>query len=486
MKKRFLLALMVLSVALLIGCSTENPPPASSGGGETFEPYELVVPEVMPRIDITTPDGDNSWATKYTREDKLNGLIDYTDATVSVTNCDEEYVLNAEKAEVKVRGNYTLIYDKKPIRIKFKEKNGMLGMNGGQEYKNWVLLCEWKDPSLLRNALTFYLGNTILGQDGFYSSDFRTVEVYLNGSYWGVYLLSEQQEAKDGRTSVPEVPKNYAGTDIGYFFEYDGYYMLEGPDGDPTFEMAYGGGRADLRGYTVKSDINSPAQLDFLRSYLNNLYLIVERANKQGVYYKFDEDKKTILLDKKCQSAKDAVGAVIDLDSLVDTYILNELACDLDVDYSSFYLSLDMTAKGKQKLIFEAPWDFDSAYGIWIDICNDAEGLYAMERGNPWFKLFEGVEWFEELVKEKWAKLKEDGVFMNAAAMIERLSTQYAQHYVQNHERWEKRVTQGHGSLIPSMEVFPSVAGAHTIASQQLSDWFARRLAYLDSVWTKE
>jgi hypothetical protein len=251
-------------------------------------------------------------------------------------------------AEVKVRGNATLNYEKKPIRIKFEKKQSLLGLHGGEKYKNWVLLADWKDLSMTNNTVAFYLGKTILGSDGYYCTDFRNVEVYLNGEYWGVYLLVEQQEAKDGRSSVPEVEDDYTGNDIGYFFEYDGYYADEKnmPDGDPTFTMNHQGLPASSNGYTVKSDINADSQLTFLQTYMNNIMYIAHQATK-GRYYKFDENYNVVSAGQG-QSAKDIIGTVIDLQSLVDVYILNEIAKDLDVDWSSFYLSLDMSAEGNK------------------------------------------------------------------------------------------------------------------------------------------
>ena len=467
----------------------------SDGEGDTSKPEETpasgtsITSGVMPSVYITTDDDENSWATRYQRSDKLAGLIEYTDAIINVEDCAEEYEIVDALAEVKVRGNYTLNYDKKPIRIKFKEKTGMLGLHDGEAYKNWVLLAEWKDPSLLRNALTFYLGNAILGEDGYYCSDFEYVEVYLNGEYWGVYLLVEQQEVKDGRTSVPEVEKGYTGTDIGYFFEYDGYYDEEAamPDGDPTFEMKYGGGRDGARGYTIKSDIYSDAQVDFLRGYMNNLYTIVYRAIYEDRYFEFNDDMTGLVSAACYENAMEAVASVIDLDSLVDTYILNEIACDLDVDFSSFYLSLDLTEDGAGLLVFEAPWDFDSAYGIWRRMCTDARGLYAMKRGNPWFKLFEGVDWFEALVKERWAEIRACGVLDGALSMIETKTELYREYYIENHERWRKRLDEGHyGNLIPLLEQFDDPATAQAIAADHLSDWLTRRIEYLDGVWAKE
>ena len=398
--------------------------------------YQPTISEVMPSIRINTADGKNNWATQYNRNDKLQDRIDYVDATVSVNNCETEYQMSDVAAEVKVRGNYTLEYPKKPIRIKFNKKNNMLGLHEGEKYKNWVLLADWKDLSMSNNTVAFYLGKTILGSDGYYSTDFRNVEVYLNGEYWGVYLLVEQQEVKDGRSSVPKVKDDYTGTDIGYFFEYDGYYTDEqnmpNGAGDPTFVMNYGGGRNGHRGYTVKSDIYDDAQLTFLRNYMDNVYQIVDRANRQNSYYKFNEDRTAIVPAPEFTSAKEAVSAVLDVQSLGDTYILNEIACDLDVDWSSFYLSLDMTAEGNKKVTFEAPWDFDSCFGIVNGVCNNAQGMYAMNKGNPWFTLMRNVTWFNDMVCEKWAEIKEYKVLDNALALVAKEKATYQANYTKN------------------------------------------------------
>ena len=82
--------------------------------------------------------------------------------------------------------------------------------------KSWVLLADYKDCALERNSVAFYLGQQILGSDGYYCSDFRQVEVYLNNLYWGVYLLAEQQQVNANRINVTEPDDNYTGTDIGF------------------------------------------------------------------------------------------------------------------------------------------------------------------------------------------------------------------------------------------------------------------------------
>ncbi len=441
---------------------------------------------VMPAIHINTADGKNDWATRYNRNSKIMGQIDYVDATVSTLSCEEEYALKHVDAEVKVRGNYTLDYEKKPIRIKFKEKTNLLGLNDGEEYKNWVLLADWKDLSMMNNTVAFYLGNTILGSDGFYCTDFRNVEVYLNGVYWGVYLLVEQQEVKEGRASVPEVPKGYTGNDIGYFFEYDSYYDIENmmEDGDPTFVMNHQGLPAASQGYTVKSDINASSQIDFLRNYMNNVFFIAYQATYHDKYYKLTSDFGGVELAPEYTHAEEAVGAVINIKSLVDTYILNEILCDLDVDWSSFYISLDMTAEGDKRVTFEAPWDFDSSLGIINKgSCASPVGLYAASSANPWFKLVIEEDWFKELVREKWAEIEGSGILDGVLWVIEAEKETYKNYYIKNYERWPARVWYGNGEVIDQLNTYKDIKTAQGLAADYLEDWLIRRFAYLNSVW---
>ena len=122
----------------------------TAGAEELWYPQ---MPEEMPVISIETMDGSNHFADAYMRDHKLQGLIHYVDALITVEGTD----VQAEKAQVKARGNYTLEYPQKSIRIKFENKQSMLGLNEGQAYKSWVLLAEWKDLSRLHSPIGLFL-----------------------------------------------------------------------------------------------------------------------------------------------------------------------------------------------------------------------------------------------------------------------------------------------------------------------------------------
>jgi hypothetical protein len=63
-------------------------------------------------------------------------------------------VLYDAKTEIRGRGNSTWDMPKKPYRIKLDKKAPLLGM---PENKNWVLLANYADKSLMRNELAFEL-----------------------------------------------------------------------------------------------------------------------------------------------------------------------------------------------------------------------------------------------------------------------------------------------------------------------------------------
>ena len=451
--------------------------------------YKEHISDVMPRIDVTTADGSNEFATKYDRNDKLAGKIDYVDCTITTSNCDEDYILNEAVCEIKVRGNYTLNYAKKPFRLKFDKKQKMFGLNDNAKAKSWVLLADWKDRSLSNNATNFFLGNTILASDGYYSSDYRHVEVYLNGKYWGVYLLAEQQQLNEYRIDLTEPEDDYEGTDIGYLLEYDNKYIHEDPEkgGDYTFEVDYNNGAkiqkydgssyvADMKGFSIKSDITSINQVNFIKSFINNVYNIMYNAAYNNEAYVFN-DSFTEISKSDLISAREAIENVVDVQSLVDTYIISEIACDADVAKSSFYMDCSFEEGNFKKLTFEAPWDYDSAYGIKSNTCNSGEGLFAANSVNPWLTTLINLDWFRDMVKEKWTEIVRYKVLERSIAQIENISTTYQKYFDEEYEKWPGRLSMS--------ELTNEVNAIKTQkeASEYLTRWLKIRYDFINSVW---
>lgn len=442
----------------------------------------------------------------------------YEDCTITLTDEAENTVLDKVEAEVKVRGNWTTSYDKKPLRIKFKKKQSMLGLNEGQAYKSWVLLAEYKDASMLRNKTALTIAGEILEKDGFYASDAELVEVRINGEYWGVYLLAEQQQVNKGRIDITEAEDDYTGTDIGYFLEFDGYYMNEDPL--QRFQISYAdngvlvpfdgndgsgrtmkclsdpvyGNKADI-GITIKSDIYSGEQHDFIASYLDNVYKIMYFAAYRDEAYVFDASYTTISKTDKL-TPREAVEQVLDVQSLVDIYLLNELFCDADVYYSSFFMTVDFGPEGNRKLRFEAPWDFDSGLGN-KDRCLDGTGFYAAnivpdvnggpegggeyETINPWLAVLIYEDWMQESIKETWTKAYDAGVFEEAYSMIEEDTARYQAAFNRNYGKWNNIIMNQ--AFAGELSQLAAACKTQEEAADFLVEWLESRVEFLNEQW---
>lgn len=404
-------------------------------------------------------------------------VYNYVNATISVDHCDEKYALNQVSGKVKVRGNYTSTYAKKPIRIKFENKQSMLGLNNNAKLKSWVLLACWKDTSLLRDASAFYLGNALVESDGFYCSDFRFVKVYLNNEYNGVYLLAEQQQIDGKRVNIPESKSETDSVKTGYFLEFDGYYANE-PD-IQKFTINYNVIKTGNNGFTITNDVMNSAQHDFAKKVTQNIWKVVYDAVKNShssltsaPYHTLDINGDYVV-DKSIETPYQAVSKVIDVNSLIDMYLLHEILEDRDIGFSSFYFSLDYSETGNRKLTFNAPWDFDYATGnntfenalkMTLNtnkLASDGrltsnrkkltstanltkadftftnkDALYCSKTDNPWFLVFSNESWLWNKLYARYQKASEAGLFSSLLTMIDTYTTQYEDEFNENFVKW--------------------------------------------------
>ncbi len=543
MKKQFF-ALLLAGMLGLCGCSaTETPQEEQSAVEQTEESKIEKETETKPELPdyshfdiggtmpvlsietisqaedvlnfVTQPVNDyvarsiSSWMPGY----KMPPAPYYESCTITLTDAEDAVLLDAVDAQVKVRGNWTTSYDKKPLRIKFTEPQNLLGMNDGADAKNWVLLASYKDISLLRDKTALEIAGELLEPDGLYASDAEFVEVEINGQYWGVYLLAEYQQINADRVNITEAEKDYQGTDIGYFLEFDGYYtneeelnafMIDYADNAPLtpFDGEGGDGRTvtvrsehprddkqDV-GYSIKSDIYSQAQHDFIAAYVDAVYDILYAAAYEDAAYVFNAE--TLSIEKADDlTPQEAAERVINAESLADMYIISELTCDADIYWSSFFLSADFGAEGDGRLTFHAPWDFDSAMGN-KNRCADAQGYYAAnilkdvndmyETINPWLAVLMYEEWFQELIRSAWTDAYDSGVFDRAIAMIGSDTEQYADAFARNYERWDNIRNNA-----AKDELCRKAAQCKTQeeAAAWLSEWLTMRVEFLNDCWHK-
>ncbi len=444
----------------------------------------------------------------------------YEDCIINVKDKNGNVTLADVEGKVKVRGNWTSLYMKKPLKIKFDKKQSMLGLNDNAKMKNWILLAEYKDASMLRNKAAFSLAKEIYSAEGLYTPDSEFAEVEVNGEYQGLYLLTEMQQINPNRVNITETPKDYTGTDIGYLLEMDGYFISEPElqsfhvdyaDNAPLvpYDGKGGSGRTiqclpnsesdetgDI-GFTITNTLNSQEQHDFIANFTNCVYRIMYEAAYNNKAYCFNEDYSQIA-ETKDISPEEAVNRVVDVKSLADTYILNEIVCNADIYWSSFYMDVDFGKDGNKKLTFEAPWDFDSALGN-KDRCLDGTGFYAAnivpdvnggtagggayDTINPWLAVLANTDWFQETVRTKWTELYDSGAFSKVTKSLEKDSDDYKAAFEKNYSKWNNIINNEEFANELSSEA--AKCKTEKEAADFLVKWINSRIDFLNSEWHK-
>ena len=482
-----------------------------------------ILPKLTFTFDPNDPDAD--FATKATKTDLSRPEVQ---GTFKLENCPDEFKFEGKVGGLKVRGNQTAGWKKKGFRIKFDKKQGMMGLNNGSEFKKWVLLADAKDVCLIRTAMGFNISKAICkDEENIWVSDFTPVSLYLNDQYWGYYYLAEQKEVNSngtGRVHLPETKKSNTGVDIGYCFELDYYASRErekGAEGDPTFNVTYSpkeisyntesvianNGNHVVRTYTMLSDIvdgpkdengdpseawneNNSNQIAFIKKRLESLYTVLYEAA-------INHTAKTIENNEVVDSS-DTVENVIksnfDLDTFADGFILNAFDCAPDLGYSSFYMSFDNSETGDKKLRFDCPWDFDSNFGNrnnFIPKADEASSSggfggyggqsydpYWVDRtSNMWINLFAKLDFFNDIVKTKWNKLREEQAFENMFHMMNTYFTNYDLEIQKNHKRWP-----ANDAANELRSPFKNT-GDYKKAQQETISWCSKRVNYLEGKW---
>lgn len=345
----------------------------------------------------------------------------YLPCTISVVNEQGIHEIRSAPAEIRLRGHSTLNFDKKPYRIKFETKTSPLNLGTGPS-RSWVLLAEYVDQSLLRNHTTYRLARRIL-RDSF-STDTAHVEVTINGTDQGVYLLAEQTQTSRYRIDLDESGiDNPSILDTGYLLELEsdqsrrdeeGTYLVDWFD-IPKYtnnDVVYGWWNMhehvhsfDAAYYVIKSDATSSDQIDFIRNHLKDVYDRVYETRTQ-----------------------EAVSEVIHIDSAVDMYILQLITNDYDHNYSSSFLYKD---KGN-KIVFGPPWDYDLAFGnhalnMESDTIHVHHLLYELSHQS----------WFQRLVNDRWNEIVDEELFKTIEDEIRMTYETYETSFQRDYDLWK-------------------------------------------------
>jgi len=127
-----------------------------------------------------------------THENETTGTMLLVDASGQVDHQDS-------LRQLRGRGNYTWKMAKKGYQIKLENRADLLdGGDPAEKARTWVLLPESFDGTALRNRIAQDLALEM----GLNASRGEHVDLYYDGEYRGVYLLSEKVEVDEARVAV--------------------------------------------------------------------------------------------------------------------------------------------------------------------------------------------------------------------------------------------------------------------------------------------
>lgn len=260
-----------------------------------------------------------------------------------------------ELDEISGRGSGTWFFEKKSYNLKLNGSADLLGMGAG---KKWALLANVIDESHLRNKLIYDFAREIGSYSGF-APNCEHVDVYLNGTYVGLYLLTEKAEIAENRVEAdPEV----------ILFEVDALGRSE----RMLLPFVLDWGTA----VGIKSPESCTEQeLDLL---MNDIFAFQD----------------TLLDESKGEEALQ----FIDLESWTRRYLIDEIFENYDGGCHSQYFFRDQR-DGKDNRIIAGPcWDYDNCADGWF-MAKQNPRCFLMQR--MWKNEGEHTPWYGTLMKKE-------------------------------------------------------------------------------------
>ena len=333
---------------------------AKVGNGTAFT-VRIMQATNLPTIYLTSTNA-NTQGRSYVDSSKRNT----TTAALKMIDAAGSEISTMDIKELKARGNSTFTYAaKKSYQMKLETASDLL--QNGENVKTWVLLANYFDATLMHDKL-FKDMAAALGMP--YTASCDWVNLYYDGEYRGVYLLSEKNAVKDTGINITDLEAAYKDQNPEY-----GTNMTTA-----TGTNAYGGSYTYTTGLTDPTDITGGYLLELNHDAPDEVNGFVTKKGK-GVNVKSPEwcgDAAMEYISEYYQAFENAVYAMdengnytginddgkhyyeyVDRDSLVKIFLLQELALSPDGFISSLYFYKD--ANG---IMYAGPiWDQDMTLG---------------------------------------------------------------------------------------------------------------------------
>ncbi len=326
---------------------------------------------------------------------------------------ERDSVLFFDSLEIKGRGNSTWNLAKKPYKLKFHQKEKLLG-KGYAKTKKWTLLANHGDKTLIRNALTSLLGEFV-GLD--FNPAAKFVDLTLNGNYVGNYQISDHVDVRPHRVNVME--QDYPLTETsnitgGYLLEADGFYdFTNGVTGFYTPNK-----NAPIRIHYPDEDEIDNSQYRYIR---DAVYELENRLYDDAIF----------------KDGTLGYRALIDSTSLANWYIATEVSGNPDGFFSTYFYK----DQDDDRFFWGPLWDYDIAYGNDNRIGDTSRKMmkdvgFGASVMRTWVIRFWEDPWFAHLINRRYQEIVDAGVEAYMLEKIDSLTTLLQRSQAKNFELW--------------------------------------------------
>ncbi len=418
--------------------------------------------------------------------------------SISVYDEHGDLTYHDEFEYIRCRGNGSFDFPKKSFHIKLNQGKSLLGMDKG---KTWLLISNYKDHSLIRNAITLGMASAA---GTVYTPDYRFVTVYGNCNYYGVYLMTEKVQINNGRVSITDLEEP---TEEANEKDLDKYPIA----GDKKYKLdaikysQIPNNPEDISGgYLLMLDLRKRYWLSTSGFVTENGQTVEIKSPEYASKEQAEYAKSLIQSFENAIRAEDGIDPasgkhyteLADMDSIVSKYLVEEISKNLDGNKTSFYIYKD-SDRVDSKMYFGPMWDYDNTFGnydsnVYRGSLLDPANLFtAIEDNEPfyWFPQLYKHEDFQQEVRKAYAErfrpclevllgLREPseatGKLMSLSAYEELLTPAAAQ----NFQRWPTFGLKSRIFSAQTGEDYPENI-------EYLRNFLTKRMEYLDSIWLK-
>lgn len=321
---------------------------------------------------------------------------------------------------IELRGGVSLTFAKKSFSLETRStgrKGRDVALLGMPRENDWILNAADADPTLLRDDLAYATARRL----GRWAPRTRFVELYLEGRYHGVYVLTEQLKLDPARVAVPR-----DGISGGYLVELS----------------------------------SSPLKGGFHGSSADRFYGHKDPGHKQL------SNSQAAWISGYVQAAEHSVTArdgswraLVDEPAAVDYLLLQELFKNYDAFRRSVFL-----AKGTNRPLHFGPvWDLDRAMGL--DLAGTPVGVHGwITADRPWAADLLTDRAFTARLADRWRELRHANLLGHMLRRLDHSQVVLRAERERNARRWPR--TRG-----------SSPAAEH----RRLRAWLIERARWIDA-----